>query len=114
MSKKQFYRLLIMALTAAVVLVNAKVYAEYPQNGYQWSNADMSTKRLTCIDIIEQRVGTSVWKNSNLRAAATFYCIERIDDYYQEHPYDHSLEQAKEETLEDVVRFLLTGQKEPM
>jgi len=98
-------------LLAVVSLANLEVYAEYPQNGYQWSNIDMSTKRLVCIDIIKRRVGESVWANNNLRAAATLYCIERIDDYYQEHPKDHSLEKAKDESMEDILRFFTTGQR---
>ena len=111
MNKKLFCLLLITAVIAAAFFTTPKVWAEYPQNGYQWSNVDMSTKRLMCIDIIKQRITESVWIDNNRRAAATLYCIERIDDYYQEHPKDHSLEQAIEESIDDVVKFLLTGQR---
>ncbi len=110
MSRKQLCLMLVTTLIAALSLANSEVYAEYPQNGYQWSNTDVSTKRLVCIDIIKKRVGASAWANNNRRAAATLYCIERIDDYYQEHPRDHSLEQAKEESTEDILRFFTTGQ----
>jgi hypothetical protein len=114
MGRKRFCLLLVIALIAALCFLNPKVHAEYPQNGYQWSDAGMATKRSMCIDFIQQRVGESAWHNNNHRAAATLYCIERIDDYYQEHPNDHSLEQAKKESLDDVIRFLLTGQREQM
>jgi hypothetical protein len=114
MGRKRFCLLLVIALIAAVFFVIPKVYAEYPQNGYQWSNIDMSTKRSLCIDFIKQQVGEIVWQQNNRRAAATLYCIERIDDYYQEHPNDHSLEQAKKKSLDDVIRFLLTGQREQL
>ena len=102
--------MLLTALIAAVSLANPEVYAEYPQNGYQWSNTGGSTKRLVCIDIIKKRVGAMAWANNNRRAAATLYCIERFDDYYEEHPKDHSLEQAKEESMEDIMRFF-TGEQ---
>ena len=110
MSSKQLCFMLLTALIAAVSLANPEVYAEYPQNGYQWSNTGGSTKRLVCIDIIKKRVGAGAWADNNRRAAATLYCIERFDDYYEEHPKDHSLEQAKEENMEDILRFFTSGQ----
>jgi len=110
MSRKQLCLILVATLIAALSLANIEVCAEYPQNGYQWSNSDVSTKRLVCIDIIKRRVGESAWASNNLRAAATLYCIERIDDYYQDHPKEHSLEKAKEESMEDILRFFTTGQ----
>ena len=110
MSRKQFRLMLLITLIAAVFFVKPKIYAEYPQNGYQWSNADMSTKRLICIDALKQYAGGHNWTNNNRRAEATFNCIQSIDRYYQEHPKNHSLEQAKRESLADVVRFLQTGQ----
>ena len=110
MSTKQFRLMLLITLIAAVFFAKPKIYAQYPQNGYQWLNADMSTKRLTCIDALKQYAGGHNWTNNNRRAEATFSCIQRIDRYYQEHPKNLSLEQAKRESLGDVVRFLKTGQ----
>ena len=110
MSRKQLCLILVTALIAAMSLANPEVYAEYPQNGYQWSNTGGSTKRLVCIDILKKRVGARAWADNNRRAAATLYCIERFDDYYEEHPKDHSLEQAKEENMEDILWFFTSGQ----
>jgi len=110
MNRKQFRMMLLITLIAAVFFIKPKIYAEYPQNGYQWSNADISTKRLLCIDALKQYAGGHNWTNNNRRAEATFNCIQSIDRYYQEHPKHHSLEQAKRESLADVVSFLLTGQ----
>lgn len=111
MRRKQLCLVVATTLIVAVFWAHSEGSAEYPQDGYQWSNSDMSTKRSVCVDIIKGRVGQSAWANNNGRAAATLYCIESIDNYYEEHPKDHSLEQAKRETLEDILRFFATGQR---
>ena len=110
MRRKQFHLMLLITLIAAVFIVKPKIYAQFPRDGYQWLNADMSTKRLTCIDALKQYAGGHNWTNNNRRAEATFNCIQRIDKYYQENPKHRSLEQAKRESLDDVVRFLKAGQ----
>jgi hypothetical protein len=96
MNRKQFRLMLLITLIAAVFFIKPKIYAEYPQNGYQ--------------DALKQYAGGHNWTNNNRRAEATFNCIQSIDRYYQEHPKHHSLEEAKRESLADAVRFLETGQ----
>ncbi len=112
MSRKQCCLVLMIALLAAVFLVTPGPFAQNVRDGHQWSQADMSTKRLICMDHIKQHVGASVWMSSNRRAAATFYCMQRIDQYYEEHPKDDLLAQAMSESVEDVARFLKTGERE--
>jgi len=111
MRRKQLCLLVAITLIVAVYLTHSEGSAKYPQDGYQWSNSDVSAKRSVCVDIIKGQVGQSAWANKNGRVAATLYCIESIDNYYQDHPKYHSLEQAKQETLEDILRFFATEQR---
>ena len=71
MRGKQLCLLVATTLIVAVFWAHSEGSAEYPQDGYQWSNSDVPTKRSVCVDIIKGRVGQSAWDNNNGRAAAT-------------------------------------------